>query len=54
MIQVFVDRFMNNKAVLREKLKCVPYYEGLVKSVIEVITDPNDDYGDFSPDPDRG
>lgn len=52
MIQKYVDRFYENKTVIRERLaeKHVGSYEELVKIVIEAITN-DDNYGE--PDPER-
>lgn len=56
MIQKFVDKFMDNKDVIRSQLalKHVDSYEDLVKLVITYITDPEWDnaYGE-EPDPNR-
>lgn len=52
MIQKFVDRFMANQDALRAKFADEhPSYEGIVRSVLEVVSDP-EGYGD-EPDPER-
>jgi len=54
MIQLFIDRFMENKHKLEKKItkEGVANYNSLVKMIIETITD-DDEYGDHNPDPRR-
>jgi hypothetical protein len=53
MIQVAVDRFMENREKLSERFRTAHpgEYKDIVRAVIEAVTD--DEYSEFSPDPER-
>ncbi len=55
MIDFFVNRFISQQGIVKEKLSKHQWinYIDLVKLCVETITDPNNEYGEFSIDPER-